>query len=193
MGMDKVFVEISEKYYISGKAPWTDSTFIAKVKERVLLEKPTLIGNIAPRLDKLETYEKEFVSLHEIPNKYTVVIFWEPNCGHCKKTVPKLYKAIQKIKSDNIDIQALALNSHFDREPWEAFIEKQELFDWINAYDKYYFSNFKQTYDIQTTPQIFLLDKDKKIIGKKLAVEQVELIIYSLENIELPKDEKKEI
>lgn len=192
MGMDKLFIDISETYYLTGQATWADSAFIEKIRDRVLKEKPTMIGNIAPKLDKLETYEKEFVSMSEITNKYTILIFWEPNCGHCKKTVPKLYKSFTKMKEDGIDVQTIALYSMFEREPWEKFIEKEEIFDWINAYDKYYFSKFKTSYDISTTPRIFLMDKDKRIIGKQLAVEQVERIIYMMEGLTPPVHEETE-
>ncbi len=191
MGMDKVFIEISERYYLSGEATWADSTFLAKIRERVEKEKPNLIGNIAPDLQKLETYEKEFISLHEIPNKYTVVIFWEPNCGHCKKTVPKLYKYIQEMKADDIDIQVLAIYTQLERKVWEKFIEDKELYDWINAYDKYYFTDFRNKYDIYSTPTIYLLDKDKKIIGKRVTPEQVEKIAYGMEGRKAPERETK--
>lgn len=196
MGMDKVFVEISDKYYLSGDpdVDWPDSAFVAKIRERVMKEKPNLIGNIAPDLQKLETYEKQFVSLHELPNKYVAIIFWETNCGHCKKTVPKLYNAIQQMKKDGIDIQGLAIYTQLEREAWEKFIEDKELFDWINAYDKYYFTNFRNNYDIYSTPTIYLVDKNKKIIGKRLAVEQIERIVYGMEGLEAPvhEEDKKE-
>lgn len=196
MGMDKVFIEISEKYYLSGEATWADSTFLAKIRERVEKEKPNLIGNIAPDLQKMETYEKQFVSLHEIPNKYIILAFWEPNCGHCKKEIPKLYKAFQTMKAENIDVQTLAIYTQLEREPWEKFIEDKELFDWINAYDKYYFTDFRNKYDIYSTPTIYILDKNKKIIGKRLGVEQVEQIIYGMEGKKPPvsketKEDKK--
>ena len=192
MGMDKVFVEISEKYYLSGEATWADSAFIEKIRERVIKEKPNLIGNLAPKLQKLETYEKQFINLYEISNKYTVIIFWEPNCGHCKKTVPKLYKLFKQVKKDNIDLQVLAFYTQLEREPWEKFIESKELFDWINAYDKYYFTNFRNNYDIYSTPTIYLLDENKKIIGKRLAVEQVEMMLYGLEGKKMPVKEESE-
>ena len=194
MGMDKVFVEISEKYYLSNDpdVDWPDSTFVAKIRERVVKEKPNLIGEPAPKLEKLETYEKQFISLYEIKNDYVAIIFWEPNCGHCKKTVPKLYNSIQQMKKDGIDVQGLSLYTQLEREPWEKFIEDKEIFDWINAYDKYYFTNFRNNYDIYSTPTIYLLDKNKKIIGKRLAVEQIEQIIYRLEGKKPPVHEKKD-
>ena len=193
MGMDKVFVEISEKYYLSNDPDvnWPDSAFVEKIRERVIKEKPNLIGNQAPKLEKLETYEKQFINLYEIKNDYTVVVFWEPNCGHCKKTIPKLYKSFKQMKKDELDVQVLAIYTQLDRKPWEKFIEDKEIFDWINAYDKYYFTNFRNNYDIYSTPTIYLLDKNKKIIGKRLAVEQIEQMIYGMEGKKAPVHEKK--
>jgi len=192
MGMDKVFVEISEKYYLSGDATWADSAFIEKIRERVIKEKPNLIGNQAPKLEKLETYEKQFINLYEIKSDYTVVVFWEPNCGHCKKTIPKLYKSFKQMKKDDLNVQVLAIYTQLEREPWEKFIEEKEIFDWINAYDKYYFTNFRNNYDIYSTPTIYLLDKNKKIIGKRLAVDQIEKMVYGLEGKKAPIHEKKD-
>ena len=194
MGMDKVFVEISEKYYLSEDpdVSWPDSAFVEKIRERVMKEKPNLIGNQAPKLEKLETYEKQFVSLYDIKSDYTVIVFWEPNCGHCKKTIPKLYKSFKQMKKDGLDVQVLAIYTQLEREPWEKFIEEKEIFDWINAYDKYYFTNFRNNYDIYSTPTIYLLNKEKKIIGKRLAVGQIEQMIYGMEGKEAPIHEKKD-
>jgi hypothetical protein len=43
--------------------------------------------------------------------------------------------------------------------------------------------SFRQLYDVIQTPTIFLLDKEKRIIGKKLGVDQLnELIKAKLSN-----------
>jgi hypothetical protein len=96
------------------------------------------------------------------------------------------------MKKDELDVQVLAIYTQLEREPWEKFIEDKELFDWINAYDKYYFTNFRNNYDIYSTPTIYLLNKDKKIIGKRLAVEQIEKMIYGLEGKTPPVHEDKD-
>src|SRR5690606_28530409 len=50
MGMDKVFVELAEKYYLTGRAEWADTTVINKIRRKVNDIKPNLIGNKAPQL-----------------------------------------------------------------------------------------------------------------------------------------------
>lgn len=185
MGMDRVFVDIAERYYLTGQTKWADSTLMAKIKERVRSVKPTLIGEKAHDL-KLQTYEGSIVSLNNIKAKYTVLYFWEPGCGHCKVATPKFHEFYKKVHSKGIEF--LAVYTQVELEPWKEFIEKNELTDWINAYDPYYTSKFRDYYDVLTTPSVYLLDKDKKIIAKKIDVESLEKIL----DMKFAEEEKKD-
>ncbi|HQL69727.1 MAG TPA: DUF5106 domain-containing protein, partial [Bacteroidales bacterium] len=66
MGFDEVFVHIAEQWYLSGKTYWGDSTFMAKLTERVVKISPNIIGNIAPDLKKMECHDGTFMSLHAV-------------------------------------------------------------------------------------------------------------------------------
>lgn len=179
MGMDKVFVFFGENYYLNGKAYWADSTLRAKIAERVIALKPNLLGEIAPEL-KLETVEGRPISLYDIKAEYTILYFYEPSCGHCKKITPKVSELYNKYKSYGIEV--FAVYTQHDKKEWEEFINKLEL-KWINVYDHYNQSNFRMKYDIYSTPVIYLLDKDKKLIAKRLESEQLEGMLKKLLNI----------
>jgi hypothetical protein len=60
-----------------------------------------------------------------------------------------------------------------NKEEWGEFLEKHQLFDWINVWDEHHVSRFKILYDARKTPGLYLLDENKKIIAKKMTVEQV--------------------
>ena len=49
--------------------------------------------------------------------------------------------------------------------------------------------NFRTTFDVFSTPKLFLLDSEKKIIAKQLGALQVAEIIYRKEGVEYPGDE----
>ena len=51
---------------------------------------------------------------------------------------------------------------------------------WINVWDPYRKSRFADTYDIYSTPVIYLLDKDHKIVVKRLGVEALPDILDEL-------------
>ncbi len=172
MGMDKVFVDIAENYYLNGKADWADSTFLSKIRERVVKIEPNLIGNKAPDLIKMTKQDSTgFVSLYQIEAKYIILVFWDPNCGHCKKAMPVIKDIYNTYKKDGVKV--FSVNTQVERDDWDKYILDNDLYEFINVYDPYNFSNFRNFYDIYSTPVIYLLDKDKKIIAKRIDAEQL--------------------
>ncbi len=171
MGMDAAMVAFAEKYYLSGEATWADQEFLDKLETRVREIKPTLIGNKAHEM-RMESIEGQIYSLNELNAEITIVAFFEPSCGHCKKEIPKLYREVfEPYRSKGV--QVFAVYTLADREEWTNFINEHELYDWINVYDPYHQTHFRDYYDIKSTPTIFILDREKKIIAKKLDVDQM--------------------
>ena len=164
MGMDKVFVHVAEKYYLSGKADWVDEATMAKIKDRVMRIKPNLIGKQAPHLSLTSTNGKNR-DLYEVQSQYTLLYFYEPTCSHCKKVTPKVYELYQKYNRDQFEVYAIYTQS--DRQEWKQYINNNNL-DWINVYDPRYSSNFREKYDVYSTPTIYLLDEDKNIVAKRI-------------------------
>ena len=44
--------------------------------------------------------------------------------------------------------------------------------------------NYQDTYDIYSTPRVWILDKDKKIVAKSLSVAQIERYLDRLQGFE---------
>ncbi|MEW6467586.1 MAG: thioredoxin-like domain-containing protein [Bacteroidota bacterium] len=168
MGMDAVFVHMAEKYYMTGQAYWTDSATLAKITSKAVILKPLLIGKPAPKLTLPDTLGN-MVPLYGVASKYTVLIFWDPDCGHCKKVVPKLKAFYDKYRSKNVKVYAV--NIEGNHKEWKKYIRENKL-DWINTCnvteksEHYYL--LKQLYDVYSTPVIYLLDENKKIIAKRI-------------------------
>ncbi len=173
MGMDEVFVHMVEEYYMTGEAHWVTKDQLSKIIERVVAIKPLLIGNVAPNITMF-TPDSKPISLHATDAKYTVVYFWDSECGHCKKQTPKLKEFYQRMNENGVEI--FAVNTEADRNKWLNYIEKNEL-PWINVSDPSNQSGFRDKYDIWATPLLFLLDQDKRIMAKRITVEQLEEII----------------
>ena len=171
MGMDEAFVKLGEHYYMSGQVDWLDKEQLKKITDEVIKRQYNLIGQKALDL-KLPTLEGGWVSLLETKAPYTLLLFWEPNCGHCKKQIPLAKKEIYD-RFSPYGLKVFAVNTHTDKKQWEEFIEKNELFDFINCWDPNRQSNYWTIYNVFSTPVMYILDKDKKIIAKNLAVEQM--------------------
>src|SRR5205085_7718474 len=111
-------------------------------------------------------------SLYEIKAKYTILVFWDPTCSHCKHEVPALCHYYNSVKTKCISIEVFAVGIESDIDLWKNFIKENKL-DWINVSDLYNQTNFRSFYDIYSTPVIYLLDEKKHIIAKRLDTEKI--------------------
>lgn len=198
MGMDAVQMHIAEKYYLP-ESWWSDEKFMTDLKNRVAKSLPLLIGKTAPDMELMLVPADHFkasiadtslktnphvglkLSMHQLKSKYLVLLFWEAECAHCKKAVPDLYRYYEQSLKD-LGVSVLAISTLFGedgKKQWIDFINEHGLYNWLNAWNPYSYQ-FKLDYDILSTPQIFLLDENKKILAKKIGPEQVEDIVRTL-------------
>lgn len=204
MGMDVVYFHIAEYYYIPD-ATWSSAEFINKLKENLDNNKPTLIGQTAPKLVlrevpadhfqmalqdtaiKKDPHIGENFFTNEVDADYTIIYFWEADCGHCKKSTPALYEVYTRLKEKNVEvISAHVINTIEGKEQWVDFVNEHGLYDWINCWSPYS-NDFRKLYNLQSYPQLFILDRDKKIVAKRVTPEQAEQIINNLIAIESKK------
>ncbi|MBP6532771.1 MAG: DUF5106 domain-containing protein [Bacteroidia bacterium] len=184
MGYDKVFVHIAENYYLTKEAYWADSALQAKILERVMKIKPNILGVPAYDMHMPDTALKMH-KLYDIKAKYTILVFWDPTCSHCKTEIPKLSQYYDSVKvSKNIEVFSVGIES--DVELWKKFIRDNKL-KWINVSDLYNNTNFRNYYDIYSTPVIYLLDEQKRIIAKRLDTDKVRDFIENEERKEKAK------
>ena len=184
MGQDAVFVHLFEKYHSKGASPWLNEKQMEAISRRAYMLMANLIGEKAADLDMRNTEDKP-TSLYSLNADYTVICFWDPNCGHCKEEVPRLdsiYRA--SWKKHNLKVFAVLTpdGKQSVKPEWLAFIKEHNISDWTHVYKPKEMEDadfaaqkpsFRQLYDIIMTPTIYLLDKDKRIIGKKLTLLQL--------------------
>ena len=198
MGMDKVFVKMGQRYYCvknykgklqgSSNITWMDSTKLEELCKKVEINKNLVQGEIPPNISLVDSTDTRLKA------DYTVLYFWDPECGHCKKTTPKLGELyLKKLKDRNVEVFAVGKAVGEDYVKWKKFIKENNLtFINVALTDKLYKAaledarqfvpkyttvealNYQETYDIYSTPKIFVLDKDKKIIAKGLSISQLE-------------------
>ena len=179
LGTDGAFVHIAEKYYVGEPALWDTST-VRKMKERIAVLKPLLVGKTFPDMFLTDTVGTEIL-IPKLVADYTVLFIYDPECGHCRESAPKLAKMYQGLKSKNVKVIAASI----DRAPvkWKKFIKEFKLEELIHGIDIHknpqtgkeeYYTDFKNNFDVYATPVVYVLDKDKKIIAKRLPVEQIE-------------------
>ncbi|MEZ5030059.1 MAG: DUF5106 domain-containing protein [Saprospiraceae bacterium] len=179
IGMDAVYVHIVDEYYAKGAAPWVDEEQLSKMTKNAASLRPILIGEIAPDI-MMQRRDGSKIALHEIKSPYTVLMFWAPDCGHCQKSMPKVVEFYNKFKDKGVELFSVCTKVT-DKVPdcWKM-VDEKEMDIWINVVDPYLLSKFSTLYDVRSTPQIFILDADKKILLKRLAADQLEDVMQEL-------------
>lgn len=175
MGHDAVVVKLADDVYLNGRADWVTKEFKDDLKKQVELIRPNLIGKRAQNLI-MDSYKGIHVALDDIDKDYTILYFWEPDCGHCKEATPKLREYYEKNKNESIEIFAVCTTA--ERDKWEKYISENNL-TWINGWDPERRSNFGFYYNVSATPLIYILDRNKTIIAKKIGVEDIGPFIES--------------
>jgi peroxiredoxin len=172
MGLDAVFVHIVETYYMNDMGYWLDSAGTAKLTEKAMSLKPILIGKKAPYINLYDTTGTKRIPLYDVKADYTILYFWASDCGHCQKSTPKLLETYHKYKDRGVEVYAVG--TELENDLWIKYINDHD-FDFINVSDLPKVPDYFRThYDIFATPKIFILDKDKVIIGKDIGVEQID-------------------
>lgn len=167
MGMDEVFVHLVENYYMKGDAYWLSAKDLEWYEDRAKKIAPNVLGNVGPDLNMQDVFTLKDMPLHEVKAKYTVMIIWSYDCGTCQKEVPQLdsvYRA--ELKGKGVKIYSIASGGELSE--IQKFIDKNKIKEWVNVADINNNTQFKTKYDAYTTPKVYLLDENKKIIGKGL-------------------------
>ncbi len=179
MGMDAAFVHMVEKYYARGDATWLPDSSVQKYIDRISKIGPNMIGKLAPDIEMI-TVDGKKIRLSDVKAKYTVLVFFSPDCGHCITEMPKLdsmYRAVLKAKGTKI----FAVRTETSEKVWKEFIAKYHIEDWINVWDPENTSGYRSKYDVYSTPVIYLLDERKIIQGKRLDYLTIPRVIEMLE------------
>jgi hypothetical protein len=199
MGLDVVFLHLFEKYYITNQVDWLEKKDRDLVFNRAYSLYGNILGEPAAELNLLDTLNRK-VNLYSVKSPYTIVIFWDPDCGHCKETVPKvdsLYRASWKKQGIKV-IGVLSDGSGDDeakakeiQKRWTEYIRTHNLNEWVHLYQSTQMRKaeqasqtpgFRQAYDVFQTPTIYLLDEQKRIVAKKINPEQVDEILQAKKN-----------
>jgi hypothetical protein len=184
MGQDAVFVHLFEKYINTGKAEFFTAQYKDYMFKRAYSLMANLIGQPAADMKMVDTADKP-LPLYNVKSDYIVICFWDPTCSHCKEVVPKvdsIYKA--KWKKEGVAVYGVMVDG--GKDTWTKYIRENKLDGWLHVYQLPSVKTeeeaagkpgFRQLYDVYQTPILYLLDKDKRIVAKKLTYQQLDEIL----------------
>ncbi len=180
MGQDAVFVHLFNKYHSKGLSPWLNEKQMDAITRRAYMLMANLVGEKAANLELIDMAGKP-QALYGQKADFTVLVFWDPNCGHCKEEMPRLdslYKSNWKDK--NVKIYAVMTEN--DTASWKKYVAEHNIGYWTHVYQNAEMMaaekmaqqpSYKQLFDITQTPILYLLDAEKRIVAKKLTPYQL--------------------
>lgn len=187
MWEDGVYAHLYEKYFSQKTYAWLTPAGRKMIDDRYYSVISNIMGTPAAEIELPDTANVKRSLYNDSSARFTIVAFWDPTCGHCREVLPKLDSMYQaKWKAAGLKVYAVARETDGTRADWIKFINEHKLQEWTNVYyskaaEKELVASgtpgYSQLYDVQTFPTLYLLDKDKRIVAKKLTWEQADEVL----------------
>jgi thiol-disulfide isomerase/thioredoxin len=175
MAGDDVYSYLIEKYWTNERAYWSNPKEVTSLRQQAKQMRGSLLNAIGQDV-KAKDFDGNYRSLYDLKAKYLVVYIYNPNCEHCQEQTPELWKLYQTYNPAGLlDVYSIVTTT--TREEWGAYRQKVG-YKWTDVYDTDpYESKWPLKYHVDITPEVYLLDPDRRIIAKNINVEQVEEVI----------------
>ena len=147
MSQDQVFVWLYDHYFSKLEIKDLNAANLALIRDKAETFRRLAIFNLAP-----DFAINDSVNIHSVESKYTVLFFYDHDCDVCQQEMQELDSVC--IAHPEIKIITIDINTDDAR------------------VDILY-----NLYDIETTPLVYVLDKNKRIIAKKIQAKQIPLVL----------------
>lgn len=153
------FSGLLEKYYSKASALTCEIT--DELKTSLNAHNNVAPGKVVPNL-VFKTPIKGIKSLHDIKADKKLVIFWASWCPACNDEMPFVKEYYRNFKQEGGEILSISLD--IDK---AAFESATKDFEWLNYTELLQWDTTGVAeFGVTSTPTIFLLDKDNKLIKR---------------------------
>ncbi len=172
MGLDEVYVRLFDTYFASGEMDyWVSASIKKSMKDYADKLRLSLVGQTAKNLI-MQDQNLALRSLYDIKKKYTIIFFFDPDCGHCKVETPKLVDFYNKNK-DRFNLEVYAVSADTSMQKMKNYIKEMKM-PWITVNGpRSTVGSYQNLYDAFSTPTMYIIDEKKKIIAKKPPIERL--------------------
>lgn len=163
IGINEVFCNLAENHFLNGKGYWLDSAAVKIISNQNDIYKSSNIGSDAFDF-KVLTIAGDSTGVLDFDSEFRFLFFWSIGCGHCETAAETLKQNREKIEALNIDILGIN-NDGKNIEEWKKYLTKQNYL-WLNGIDTSETSRYREYYYVCSTPLMFVIDKNHKIVNK---------------------------
>lgn len=170
MSQDQVFVWLYDQYFSQLEINDLNETNLAMIQEKAERLRRLALFNIAPNIQLNDS-----LNLQSVDSEYIVLFFFDHDCDVCQQEM----QGLDSVCAEYPSITVLAIDMNPDSSGGFA-IRPQGNGDLKSHIQHRWIINPSELiglYDIETTPLIYVLDRDKRIIAKKIRAKQIPLLL----------------
>ncbi len=171
MDGEAVYVHIIKNYFTPELAWWEDPKNLPPLQKHVWEMEASLLNRKGPDVQAMDV-NGQMKSIYEIKAPIVVVFMFSPDCEHCQKEAAEVEALYKKWKSRGVEFFGIAVSTT-DAE-WKQFVQEKG-FTFTNVFDPTNRAIYAK-YFVDITPEIYVLNKDRIIVGKNLHPNQLETI-----------------
>jgi peroxiredoxin len=173
-GMDAVCTYILDSYYFGDACGEIELSELSKVKASRI--KNLQIGNTPPDFTLTSSAGKKInLKAESAKNKYTLVFFWASWCHKCEGEIPMLKPVYAQHRAKGFEVIGVSVDT--DESTWKTALQSNNM-PWPQVCE---FGGWKspvsKAYQVNKTPNMFLLDKEMKIVLKPGSVAEVKAFL----------------
>jgi peroxiredoxin len=175
MDGEAVYSQIILKYFTPEKDDWDKPEELKSIRKNAQDMRTSLIGMTGQDV-RATNPSGVSKSLYDLKTPITVLFIYNPDCEHCQKEAPEMRTFYDKWKSKGVGLFSIAANAKNQKE-WFDFRTKYGV-NWdTDVIDPRLESRYHEKYFIDITPEIYVLDKNHKIIAKNIRPHQLEEVV----------------
>jgi thiol-disulfide isomerase/thioredoxin len=175
-GNETMLTYLFDKHMPTAKSVGIDTATWMRVQYKADTYRPTLPGQLAPNIQLPDTLGN-VISLHEFNARYTLLYFFSPLCAHCQAATPKVYEQTLPYASKGIKVFAVTTDGKMDY--WKNYISTT-VPQWTCVADPTDPSPIEKRYGTSGLPNILLLDENKKVLVRRLPIEEIPNLLRNL-------------
>ncbi|WP_339697123.1 thioredoxin-like domain-containing protein [uncultured Roseivirga sp.] len=173
---DEVYLHMIDKYYLKGKAVWMDEEGLSRLRVSADNLRNNLCGRLAVNFE-LPDVNGANQSLYAQSADWTILAFMKIDCIPCEKTLEELSKMDDAVMPSN---KVVTIYKQADQAVWKGVLMSKTKSNWVNLMNSNNGLNELRDYNVQSYPTLYLLDKEKRIVLKRVSASQIIEYLSSL-------------
>lgn len=169
--MEKAYVQMADKYYLSGKASWIEKEQLDKIAGNVNSLRNSVCGEQAYNF-RLYDNSGALVSLNSIAAQWIILIFLKSDCRNCEIEL----EGLKDLDLPSVDYKIVTVHQKGD-EGWQGQLAKYSDEHWISLIDKNGLTDWENEYNLTSYPIIYLLDENKVIKYRRIGASQIQQVL----------------